>query len=52
VLLLAAPAATLGYRWRRGGNLGRPLQALLLYLVYYAARAAALARLLFRKPTR
>ncbi len=52
VLLAAAPTATLAYRWRRGGSLGHPLQALLLYEVYYAARSAALARLLFRKPTR
>jgi len=47
-LVVTAPAATLLYRARTGGSLGRPLHALLLYEVYYAARVAAMARLLFR----
>jgi glycosyltransferase involved in cell wall biosynthesis len=47
-LLAAVPAATLVYRARAGGSLGRPLHALLLYEVYYAARGAAMAQLLFR----
>ena len=49
-LVLGAPGATLVYRGLRGGSLGRPLRALLLYEVYFAARAAALARLLFGRP--
>jgi len=48
-LLLAVPVATLVYRVGRGGSLAGPLSALLLYEVYYAARGAALARLLFRR---
>lgn len=47
-LVLAVPATTLVYRRRQGGNLARPFRALLLYEVYYAARAAALVRLLFQ----
>lgn len=47
-LLGAVPAATLVYRARAGGSVGRPLHALLLYEVYFAARGAAMARLLFR----
>ncbi len=47
-LVVAAPAATLLYRARAARSLGRPLHALLLYEVYYAARGAAMARLLFR----
>ena len=47
-LLAAVPAATLVYRARAGGSLARPLHALLLYEVYYAARGAAMAQLLFR----
>jgi len=46
--LAAVPAATLVYRARAGGSLSRPLHALLLYEVYYAARGAAMARFLFR----
>jgi glycosyltransferase involved in cell wall biosynthesis len=47
-LVLAVPAATLVYRGLGGGSVGRPLRALLLYEVYYAARAAALARIMVR----
>jgi hypothetical protein len=47
-LLTAVPAVTVLYRARAGGSLRRPLHALLLYEVYYAARGAAMARLLFR----
>lgn len=45
----AVPAATLVYSGLRGGSYASPLRALLLYEVYYAARAAALAHLLFRR---
>lgn len=48
VLLAIVPAVTLVYRARAGGSLSRPLHALLLYEMYYAARGAAMARLLFR----
>lgn len=47
-LVLTVPAATLVYRGLGGGSIGRPLRALLLYEVYYAARAAALARIVVR----
>ena len=47
-LAIAAPTTTLLYRRRTGGSLRRPFHALLLYEVYFAARGAALARLLFR----
>ena len=47
-LVVAAPAAALLYRAAAGGDLGRPLRALLLYEVYFVARGAAMARLLFR----
>lgn len=49
-LVVAVPAVTLVYRGLHGGSLASPLRALLLYEVYYAARAAALARLLFGSP--
>ena len=49
-LLLAVPAATLVYRGLGGGSLASPLRCLLLYEVYYAARGAALAGLLFGSP--
>ena len=47
-LLVAVPVVTLLYRRLQGGSLARPLRALLLYEVYYAARAAALGRILIR----
>jgi glycosyltransferase involved in cell wall biosynthesis len=48
-LAIAAPAAALLYRVRAGGSLTRPIHALLLYEAYFAARGAAMARLLFRE---
>jgi hypothetical protein len=49
-LAVTVPLATLAYRLRSGGTLSRPLHALLLYEVYYAARATALARLALQRP--
>lgn len=40
------PAASVAWRWRRAERPGRPLASLLLYWLYFHARASALARLL------
>jgi GT2 family glycosyltransferase len=40
-LVLAVPAAAVLWRWRQLGRVVAPLQALVLYTVYFAARVAA-----------
>lgn len=47
-LLFVVPAATVGYRYWQGGGGGRPLRETFLYLLYYFARARALAIIMVR----
>jgi GT2 family glycosyltransferase len=47
-LLLAVPAASVGYRYLKGGGGGRPLREVFLYFLYFFARLRALGIVLVR----
>ena len=49
MLVNLVPAAAVAFRVLRGGSLRHPLESLLLYHLYFAARMVALLRILTRE---